>query len=128
LLKNNGKFLYNYGASLSHNGEHKLALKLLSEASDYFINTDLMCYLGNSHLALQEYKEAELSFMDAHHTIPHKIFPLYQLVQIYDTTHREHLAIEYAEKILATKVKVKSDLTMNIKREMRLFLRNKRLQ
>ena len=76
--------------------------------------------MGNNYRALRAYKEAEESYKTAFDMGPNKMYPLYQLLQLYIELKNERDARKMAQRIVDFKPKIRSNATD----EMQQFARN----
>ena len=122
VLQDNGKFLFQYGQTLSYEGEHRRATVVLEKARQRTTDTYLYTALGDSYQALEQYQEAEKHYQFAIHHNPYRFYPRYLLAQLYQATHETDQAVAVAEEILAMKIKVPSPRVEKIRKEMRVFV------
>ncbi|MEQ8927564.1 MAG: O-antigen ligase family protein, partial [Fulvivirga sp.] len=113
-----GDFMLDYGQILAINENYVRAIRVLKQASNLTSDPYLFNSLGQCYQALKMYEEAELCYLHAYYLIPHKFYPRYLLVKLYE--ERGDLA---SAKILAMKVKkmyikVKSKAIDEILKEM----------
>jgi len=121
-LDNNPYFLYHYGIELVLAKEYRQSIPVLQQASCYFSDTDVFCYLGDANKGLEQYKKAEVSYLLASNMEPNKFRPLYDLAKLYYETGDIAKASELATILIEKKEKVKSYTTYNIKKEMKQML------
>lgn len=117
LLKDNYRFLFEYGHALNKSGQYKKSNDILMEGVP--LSSDPMFYniIGNNYLMLREYHHAEDSYKQAFNILPNRLYPLYLLMKLYITINDTNEAVKMAEKIISFKVKVKSSATSNMKTE-----------
>lgn len=121
-LKNNGKFLFNYGAMLTLAGRYDDALPLLEESKKRFTDPNLYIALAECYENTGNYENAEPYYRHAAYMIPHKMYPFYRLALFYFDNGNKQNADEIARKIISMKEKVPSTAVDEIKEEMRLLL------
>lgn len=119
VLKNNGEFLFFYGASLSATGNYKEAIKYLEQAKQKFSDPNLYIILGQSYEHLGNFKKAELNLLHASFIVPAKLFPRYLLAKLYYKNNMITKAEETANTILQYKTKIKTTAADEIKTEMK---------
>jgi O-antigen ligase len=117
LLKDNYRFLFEYGHALNKIGQYKKSNDILMEGAP--LSSDPMFYniIGNNYLMLHEYRHAEDSYKKAFNILPNRLYPLYLLMKLYITINDTNEAVKMAEKIISFKVKVKSYATTDMKTE-----------
>lgn len=88
------------------------------------VSGDPVFYLveGKCRQEQQHYAEAEALYKKAYYRIPHKIYPLYLLMNLYKLQYKYGLAKNIAEAILRKKPKVKSEEFDFIQKEARSLL------
>ena len=67
--------------------------------------------MGNNYKALKVYKEAEESYKTAFYMGPNKMYPLYQLLQLYIEFGDTENALDTARRIVNFEPKVRSKAT-----------------
>jgi tetratricopeptide (TPR) repeat protein len=83
------------------------------------------CLLAEYFLAKKNYEQAENSLRIAANMIPTRIRPQYLLWQLYIETENKSAALETAQKILLTPVKVESVFSLQVKAQMKKYCRDK---
>jgi len=121
-LKNNGKYLFNYGAMLTLAGRYEDALPLLEESKKRFTDPNLYIALAECYENTGNYQNAERHYRHAAYMIPHKMYPFYRLALYYFDNGNRQRANEIAHKIISMEEKVPSTAVDEIKEEMRLLL------
>jgi O-antigen ligase len=117
-----GRFLYEYGSTLSQSGQPGAAVPLLERARALVSDTHLYIVLGETYARLGRYRDAERHFRHAARLIPHKFYPKYRLVQFYRERGNTRQAIALAREIDAMRVKVHSDEVVRMKTELSHFV------
>jgi O-antigen polymerase len=67
--------------------------------------------MGNFH-------EAERNYLQARFMIPHKVYPMYLLVNLYKTNNKTDKTIETANEILEMDIKIETTAAIQIRKEM----------
>ena len=98
-LKDNYKFIYDYGYALHKCKRYQESTKILMEGAK--ISSDPMFYniIGKNYEAMGAYDLAEGAYMHAHYMVPSRIYPLSLLMNLKIKTGDIHYAIEIVEKI-----------------------------
>ena len=114
-----GAYLQYYGKALNMNEDYEKSLILSNRAILYTSDEILYTTLGDTYKALQKYQEAEQKYLYASFMAPHKLYPMYLLVNLYCETGQNEKAIMVAEEVLQKKIKVESFATEEIKQKMK---------
>ena len=98
-LKDNYRYLYDYGYALHKCKRYQESTKILKEG--VVISSDPMFYniIGKNYEAMGAYDLAEGAYMHAHYMVPSRIYPLSLLMNLKIKTGDIHYAIEIGEKI-----------------------------
>lgn len=98
-LKDNYRYLYDYGYALYKCGRHEESNNFLKEGSR--ISSDPMFYniMGRNNEALGLYEAAEYCYMYSHNMVPSRIYPLSLLMKMKIRTGSTQEAIAIGEKI-----------------------------
>ena len=121
-LDNNPYFLYNYGIELVLAKEYEQGILVLQHTCHYFIDTDILCYLGDAYKGLNQYDKAESNYQLASNMVPVKFYPLYCLAKLYSETGRKKESLAMAQTIINKDIKIASYMVTTIKNEMRQFI------
>lgn len=98
-LKDNYKFLYDYGYSLHKTGDYEESNRVLQQGADISCDPIFHTILAKNHIALGQIDEAEAELLKAHWLIPCRIYPLLILMQLYANLGREMDAIDIGRTI-----------------------------
>lgn len=111
------QFLFEYANVLSKTGEPEASNKLLLRSVR--VSSDPMLYnlLGNNYKALKEYPAAEQAYLRAYHAIPSRMYPLYLLMQLYETSGEEEKRNAMARRVVVFDEKVDSPAVREMKAE-----------
>lgn len=98
-LKDNYRYLYDYGYALFKCGRYSESTKVLKEGAT--ISSDPMFYniMGRNNEALGLYEAAECCYMYSHNMVPSRIYPLSLLMKMKIGTGATQEAIAIGEKI-----------------------------
>lgn len=121
-LRKDAGFLFEYGACLSYNGHHEESNIILSEGAKRSSDPMFLNLMGKNFQALGRFEEAEDMFYKAYYRVPHRIYPLYLLMGLYEKEGRDLEMLEKAHQIVGKKEKVPSSLTGYLKKEAGLKL------
>lgn len=125
-LENNGfeepEFLYNFGLHYFNKKEWKYCIEKLKLIDDKINTFDFHSTIGICYQKTHNYSKAEENLLNAHYLIPHKLTPMYQLVQLYTETNQPTKALAMARQIVNTPMKVYTPEGAQIKNEMMQYL------
>ncbi len=112
-LKDNYRYLYDYGYALFKCGRYTESNKILKEGSK--ISSDPMFYniMGRNNEALGFFREAESNYWHSHHMVPCRIYPLSLLMNLKIKIGSNQEAIEIGEKISSMQI---NDKLLSMKR------------
>lgn len=119
VLKNNGEFLFFYGASLSAVGNYKEAIKFLELAKQNFSDPNLYITLGQTYARLNDFNKAESNLLHASNITPYKLFPKYLLAKLFFKNNMNEKALAKANEIINLESKIKTTAADEIKTEMK---------
>ncbi|GHT64573.1 hypothetical protein FACS189451_12240 [Bacteroidia bacterium] len=119
-------FVYNAGFNMSYLS----ALCRFSCRPDYqskirniFPSSETYCLLGEASECYGEYKHAEQLYQKTANMVPNRILPNYYLWRLYVKLGDHNQAHEMAQKILSQQVKMENTFTLQVKGEMRKYLK-----
>ena len=92
---------------------------MLNNAQKFTSDEILYCDLGDSYKAGKTYNEAEEAYQHASFMVPHKLFPMYLLANLYGETGQKGKALRVAEEVLKKNIKVESTATEEILQTMK---------
>jgi len=118
-LKNNGRFLTNYGKALSMAKKWNKGIQILSRAKDHHSDPVTYTALGDCYKAEKNYDKAEEAYQHAWHIIPSRFYPLYLLAKLHDESNRPAKAIQTARQVMDKEVKIPSTAVEQIRQEMK---------
>ena len=124
ILKDHPAFLFEYGQCLSRTDNPDQSNRVLREAAA--ISSDPMIYniIGKNYQAMEQYDRAEAAFLKASRMVPNRIYPLYLLAKMYAESGQADKAIATANLVLDKEPKIFSSAVEEMKRDMRLLIRN----
>ncbi len=117
-LKDNGFFLFNYGAELYNHKKYQESSKILESATHYYSSYELYCYLGNSYEARGLYKRAENAYTEACNISPHMIYPKFLLFELYKKAGTKEKVIKTGELIINYPLKIQNQTAIQMKQEV----------
>ena len=101
-LKENYRYLYDYGYALHKCKRYRESIVILTEGAE--ISSDPMFYniMGRNYEALCMYEDAESAYMYAHHMVPQRLYPLTLLMRMNVRLGNNEEALRYGG-IIASK-------------------------
>jgi O-antigen ligase len=123
IQQDNWDFLSIYGIELTINKEYQKAIEVLELATKYMKTSALYTHLGISYEEIENYEKAKAAYETSIHLVPHKFFPRYRLVFLYQKMGLKAEAIDLAKTILTTSAKINSEVVIGMKYEIRKFLK-----
>ena len=95
---------------------------MLNNTKKFTSDEILYCSLGDSYKACKMHNDAEEAYKYASFMVPHKLYPLYLLALLYDETGQKGKAFVLAKKILKKEIKVESEATVEIRKDMQVII------
>lgn len=119
LLREEPRFLFEYGQCLAQTGRYGESSRILKEAVS--LSGDPMFYniLGKNEQALGRPAEAARYFLRAARIVPNRMYPLYLLACLYWDTGQVQQAREVTLQLLQKEPKVMSEAVREMKKEGR---------
>lgn len=89
VLRNNYRFVYDYGYALFKDGCYSESIRILSEGTERSCDPMFYNILGRCHEAMGEYDAAEQAYCYSHALVPGRLYPLVLLKEMYERIGRE---------------------------------------
>lgn len=123
-LDDNKHFLFDFAKILSEQERYNDSNDMLRRGA--LISNDPMFLVlqGNNYRDMEAYDLAEKAYLQAWHTMPNRIYPLYQLMKLHCQIGNNNKAKAYAEKVIKFKEKIPSPAVNDIKREAQKIYQN----
>lgn len=122
VLKNDFKFLFEYGHSLHKVGRYEESNIVLKRGASHSADPMFWNIAGNNYLALKQYDQGAAAYLRAYYTCPNRVYPLYLLTKLEaergDTTMMNY----YGHILLGKRPKVPSLAVDEMKFEIRKML------
>lgn len=118
-LKDEPAYLFEWGQCLSKTGLYEESNQILREGAQ--ISSDPMFWniMGKNYQALKQYQEAEKCFLHACNMIPHRLYPLYLLANLYFDSGETSKGIATARMVITRQPKITSSAIEEMKAEMK---------
>ena len=121
VLKNDFKFLFEYGHSLHKVGRYEESNIMLKRGIRHSADPMFWNIAGNNYLALKQYDQGMTAYLRAYYTCPNRVYPLYLLTKL--EAERGDTTMNYYGRILLGKrPKVPSLAVDEMKFEIRKML------
>lgn len=122
VLKNDFKFLFEYGHSLHKVGRYEESNIMLKRGIRHSADPMFWNIAGNNYLALKQYDQGMTAYLRAYYTCPNRVYPLYLLTKLEaergDTTMMNY----YGRILLGKRPKLPSLAVDEMKFEIRKML------
>lgn len=124
LEHDNSSFLFDFGKLLRTFGKYNDSNAMFLKGT--LVSNDPMFYIliGNNYKDLQFYDLSEKAYQKAYSIMPNRLYPLYQLMNLYHETGKRAESRRMARKIVDFQEKVPSPATGEMKEKARKMLRN----
>ena len=127
-LKEFAPFLFEYGQCLAKTRQHPESIIILSEGARRSADPMFYNIIGRNEQALGNCEAAEAAFLRAYRTVPHRLYPLYLLAELYVSTGQYGKAAIIIRKALEQKPKIMSpaieEMQHKLKNSMNRFRLN----
>ena len=117
-LKYDFRFLYDYGYALHKTGEYARSNEILRLGMERSSDPMFHNIAGKNFEATGDSGRAGECYMTAHDMIPSRIYPLYLAAMMYENLGMRDKAAETARRALRMRVKVESEQTRELRREL----------
>lgn len=124
-LNDNPKFLFAYGKMLHEMKRYNDSNAVLHDGLKVSADPMFHVVIGNNYKALGAFKEAEEHYTRAFFQGPNKMYPLYQLLQLYIEVNDRIKAQEMAQHIVNFNPKIRSSATDEMKEFAKEYITNK---
>ncbi len=125
ILCDHPKYLFWLGKRLRNVGRYEESLDAFRLGTEVSCDNMFYVMIGNVCISLKRFEDAEKHYKTAHYMQPCKLYPLHQLLSLYENEGREEDASRMAQAILDAKPKIRSSATDEMKTYAREFLARK---
>jgi O-antigen ligase len=122
ILCDHPKYLFWLGKRLKNSGRYEESLDAFRRGTEVSCDNMFYVMMGNVCASLNRFDEAEDHYKVAHYMQPCKLYPLYQLLLLYESEGRLEDANRLARAILDSNPKVRSSATDEMKTYASEFL------
>lgn len=117
VLKHEPYFLYNYAVEQNLDGQYAKSQQIAKECERYWADYDLKMVMAYNYKEQKLIAKAIKCFLDAEAMCPNRFEPIYNIMQIYQSSHKSNKALKYAKIIVNKPIKVYSFDVANMKDE-----------
>ena len=122
VLKNDFKFLFEYGHSLHKVGRYEESNIMLKRGIRHSADPMFWNIAGNNYLALKQYDQGMTAYLRAYYTCPNRVYPLYLLTKLEAERGDMTMMNYYGRILLEKRPKVSSLAVDEMKFEIRKML------
>ena len=122
VLKNDFKFLFEYGHSLHKVGRYEESNIMLKRGIRHSADPMFWNIAGNNYLALKQYDQGMTAYLRAYYTCPNRVYPLYLLTKLEAERGDTAMMNYYGRILLGKRPKVPSLAVDEMKFEIRKML------
>ena len=122
VLKNDFKFLFEYGHSLHKAGRYEESNVILKQGTGHSADPMFWNITGNNYLALKQYDQGVAAYLRAYYTCPNRVYPLYLLTKLEGERGDTTMMNYYGRILLEKRPKVSSLAVDEMKFEIRKML------
>ena len=122
VLKNDFKFLFEYGHSLHKAGRYEESNVILKQGTRHSADPMFWNITGNNYLALKQYDQGVAAYLRAYYTCPNRVYPLYLLTKLEGERGDTTMMNYYGRILLEKRPKVSSLAVDEMKFEIRKML------
>lgn len=122
VLKNDFKFLFEYGHSLHKAGRYEESNVILKQGTRHSADPMFWNITGNNYLALKQYDQGVAAYLRAYYTCPNRVYPLYLLTKLEGERGDTTMMNYYGRILLKKRPKVSSLAVDEMKFEIRKML------
>lgn len=118
-LKNNPRFLFEYGQCLSKTGKYRESNRILHEGATLSSDPMFWNIIGKNHRRMKQYPQAEACFRHALNMVPNRLYPLYLLTDLYLEWGQPKKAMATARTLIDKQPKIMSPAVGEMKNEIK---------
>lgn len=118
-LREDPRFLFEYGQCLSKTGKYEQSNIIMHEGAERSSDPMFWNIIGKNYQAMGDYKQAEKCFQYASLMVPHRLYPIYLLANLYFESNDIEKALQTAHRVIEKRPKVMSAAVDEMKAEMK---------
>ena len=124
-MRENARFMFEYGHALHKLHEPELSNKVLKEALKVSGDPMILNIIGKNEQEMKHYESAEYWFMRAVHRLPGRIYPYYLLANLYadPSFYRRDKLERMVQTVLEKEPKIQSTAIKQMRRKARELLK-----
>ncbi|MHB2153938.1 O-antigen ligase family protein [Calditrichota bacterium GD2] len=121
-LKDNGEFLFMFGATYVSIDSCQKGIELLERSKLNYNNPKIYIALGNGYEKSGRFQKAIINYQIAGYMMPHQLYPHYLLAKLYHKIKNDKKAISEAQIVINKPIKIDSPAARQMKAEMHVLL------
>ncbi len=114
--------LFSVGCSLRKDGRYNDSNAILRQGTKCSADPMFYVLMGNNYKDMKQYDLAEQAYKKALSVMPNRLYPLYQLMLLYQDSGDVKKAKAMAKRVIEMKPKIESRATRNMKEKAKNFL------
>lgn len=118
----NREFLFAFGKKLREEGRYNESNAVLRQGTMCSSDPIFYVLIGNNYKDMKHYDLAEESYYKAFSVMPNRLYPLYQLMLLYQESGNVIKAKAMAKRVIEMKPKIDSQATRKMKEKAQLLL------
>lgn len=118
----NHKFLFAFGKKLRKEGRYNDSNAILHQGTRCSADPMFYVLMGNNYKDMKHYDLAEQAYNKAFSVMPNRLYPLYQLMLLYQDSGDMKKAKAMAKRVIEKKPKIESRATREMKKKALEFL------
>ncbi len=118
----NYEFLFSFGKKLREEGRYNDSNAILRQGTRCSADPMFYVLMGNNYKDMKHYDLAEQAYNKAFSVMPNRLYPLYQLMLLYQDSGNRQKAKAMAKRVIEMKPKIESRLTKEMKEKAKELL------
>jgi O-antigen ligase len=115
-------FLYVFGKKLREEGQYNASNAIAYQATKCSADPAFYILIGNNYKDMKHYDFAEQAYYKAFAVMPNRLYPLYQLMLLYQESGEIQKRKLMAKRVIGMKPKIESPATRDMKKKAMVFL------